>query len=111
MAGFFSASGFEGIAYNPYVKRFYLLIESRETKKGKFRSEIFESDDSLTYVNHRPIDFSFKSKNKGFECLAHIRRDGRDYVLGLCEGNKCKGGSAGRRPGDGPQPSLGLKNQ
>jgi len=94
-------TGYEGIAYNPYTERFYLLIESRKTKKGKFKPEIFEYDNSLAYVKHRSVDFSFGSKNKGFEALACIHRDNRDYALALCEGNKCKNGSAGRRPGGG----------
>ena len=93
--------GYEGITYNPYIKRFYLLIESRETDGGEYRPEIFEYDDSLAYVKDRPIDFTFATKNKGFEAVAHIRRDGQDYVLALCEGNKCKSGRKGRRPGGG----------
>ena len=93
--------GFEGIAYNPDARRFYLLIESRKTRDGSFRPEIFEYNDSLAYVKHRPMNFEFQCDNKGFEALAHIRRDGQDYALGLCEGNKCKCGSAGRKPGGG----------
>jgi len=93
--------GFEGIAYNPHTRRFYLLIESRETDDGKYRPEIFEYDDSLSYVKHRQMDFNFQSENKGFEALAHVRRNGQDYALGLCEGNKCKSGKKGRRPGGG----------
>ena len=30
-----------------------------------------------------------------------MHRDGRTYLLGLCEGNRCKGGAEGRVPGGG----------
>ena len=30
-----------------------------------------------------------------------MRRDGRDYALALCEGNKCQSGNKGRQPGNG----------
>jgi len=93
--------GYEGIAYDPYARRFYLLIESLETKTGNYRPEIFEYNDSLAYVKHRLVDFAFDSESKGFEALACVRRDGQDYALALCEGNKCRSGSAGRRPGGG----------
>ncbi len=78
--------GYEGITYNPYIKRFYLLIESRKTKSGEYRPEIFEYDDSLAYVKDRPIDFTFTTKNRGFEAVAHVRRDGQE--LGQLESIK-----------------------
>ena len=33
--------------------------------------------------------------------VVHVRRDSKDYVLALCEGNKCEGGAKGRKPGGG----------
>jgi hypothetical protein len=30
-----------------------------------------------------------------------VRRDNKDYLLALCEGNKCKCGAKGRKPGGG----------
>jgi hypothetical protein len=30
-----------------------------------------------------------------------VRRNEQDHVLALCEGNRCKGGSKGRKPGGG----------
>ena len=93
--------GYEGIAYNAAKQRFYLLIESRKQKGGKYRAELYEYDDQFQHRKDRPLDFTLESSNKGFEAVAHVRRDGEDYVLALCEGNKCKGGSAGRKPGGG----------
>src|SRR6185295_13438583 len=43
----------------------------------------------------------FKSENKGFEAVAHVRRDNTDYLLALCEGNLCQCGKKGRTPGGG----------
>jgi hypothetical protein len=93
--------GYEGITYNRETHRFYLLVEARKQKGGQYRAEIFEYDDTFAFVKHRPVDFTFKTDNKGFEAVTHVRRDGQDYVLALCEGNKCKSGSKGRKPGGG----------
>jgi hypothetical protein len=47
------------------------------------------------------VDFALEGANKGMEGLTYIQRDGEEYVLGLCEGNKCKGDEKGRKPGGG----------
>lgn len=93
--------GYEGITYNAAKQRYYLLVESRKQKDGRYGGEIVEYDSALSYVKRRPLEFRFKTANKGFEAVGHVRRDGQDYVLALCEGNKCKGGRRGRQPGDG----------
>jgi hypothetical protein len=93
--------GFEGITYNAAKERFYLLVESRKQKGGSYKALIVEYDDEFTYLKDRPADFTFKSENKGFEAVAHVRRDDEDYLLALCEGNKCQCGSKGRKPGGG----------
>lgn len=93
--------GYEGITYNAAKRRFYLLVEARKHARGRYRASLVEYDDGFHYRKERPLDFTFASGNKGFEAVAHARRDGRDYVLALCEGNKCKCGSKGRKPGGG----------
>jgi hypothetical protein len=93
--------GYEGIAYNAAKQRFYLLVEARKHTKGAYRALIVEYDDKFKYLKNRPVDFTFKSSNKGFEAIAHVRRDGQDYLLALCEGNKCQCGEKGRKPGGG----------
>ena len=52
------------------------------------------------------LDFPLKAGNKGFEGLSTLRMSGNDYLLGLCEGNKCKSGNAGKSPGKGTYPGL-----
>ena len=96
-----AVSGYEGITYNAANQRFYLLVESRKHAKGCYRALIVEYDDEFRYLKERPVDFTFKSSNKGFEAVAHVRRNNKDYILALCEGNKCKCGEKGRRPGGG----------
>ncbi|PFH38345.1 hypothetical protein BESB_006860 [Besnoitia besnoiti] len=47
-------------------------------------------------------EFRFSAENKGFEGLVGLRHaNGSFYLLGLCEGNYCKGGKKGRKRGHG----------
>lgn len=94
-------SGYEGIAYNAARQRFYLLVEARKQARNDYQAVVVEYDDEFNYRKERPLDFTFKSGNKGFEAIAHMSRNDQDYVLALCEGNKCKCGSKGRKPGGG----------
>jgi len=93
--------GYEGITYNAAKQRFYLLVEARKHASGWYKALIVEYDEKFKYLKERPVDFKFKSSNKGFEAVVHIRRDSKDYLLALCEGNQCKGGRKGRTPGGG----------
>jgi hypothetical protein len=93
--------GYEGIAYNAEKRRFYLLVESRRDDDDEHRAQIIEYSDAFEYIKCRSLNFVFKSCNKGFEALAHVCRDGQDYALALCEGNKCQSGRKGRKPGNG----------
>jgi hypothetical protein len=93
--------GYEGIAYNADKQRYYLLVEARKHAKGCYKAIIVEYDSEFNYLNERPLDFTFKSDNKGFEAVAHARRNDEDYLLALCEGNFCQCGRKGRTPGGG----------
>ena len=93
--------GYEGIAWNADKQRYYLLVESRKGKGGWYRAEVFEYDDMLNCIKSRPVDFELEDDRKGFEAVGHVRRENRDYVLALCEGNKCRSGRKGREPGGG----------
>lgn len=96
-----SANGYEGITYNAAKHRYYLLIEARRHAKGCYKAVIVEYDDEFRFVKERVADFAFDSDNKGFEAIAYVRRNETDYLLALCEGNKCKCGKQGRTPGGG----------
>jgi hypothetical protein len=93
--------GFEGITYNKSKQRFYLLVEARKHAKGSYKALIVEYDHDFKYIKDRPVEFAFESGNKGFEAIVHLRRNSKDYLLAVCEGNKCKGGAKGRKPGGG----------
>jgi hypothetical protein len=95
------AFGYEGITYNSAKRRFYLLVEARKQPSGWYQAVIVEYDDEFRYLKERPVDFTFKSDNKGYEAAAYARRDNTDHLLALCEGNKCKCGDKGRKPGGG----------
>jgi hypothetical protein len=93
--------GYEDIAFNPYTRRFYLLIEAEKHPDGTYKGLIDECDEDGNYKKRRWIDVSFERRNTGFEGLAAVRCKGRDYLLALCEGNRCRGGRKGKKPGGG----------
>jgi hypothetical protein len=94
-------AGYEGITWNAANGRFYLLVEARKHTDDCYRAVLVEYDEEFAYRKARPLDFPFKSDNKGFEAVAHLRRNETDYVLALCEGNHCQCGKKGREPGGG----------
>ncbi|MEA3372847.1 MAG: hypothetical protein U9Q62_04075 [Campylobacterota bacterium] len=94
------AKGFEGITYNPYHNSFYLLVES-EKQQGKHRGKIYEYTTEMKLLDHHVPDLVFKKANKGFEGIVYFQNDTREYLLLLCEGNRCKSGKKGTTPGYG----------
>ena len=94
-------SGFEDIAYDSLSGHFYVLIESLPRGRGTFMAAVQEYDENFRYVGRAWLDFPLDRPNKGLEGLTCVHRDGQAYLLGLCEGNRGKGGAAGRVPGGG----------
>ncbi|HEX6755719.1 MAG TPA: hypothetical protein VF109_07205 [Mycobacteriales bacterium] len=95
------ATGYEDIAHDPVDGRFFLLIEAVRHPSGGYLAQVQENDAELRPVATRWLDFPLDRPNKGLEGLSCVRRDGRTHLLALCEGNRCRGGEAGRRPGGG----------
>jgi hypothetical protein len=93
--------GYEDIAYSPRARRFYLLIEAEKHPDGSYKAMIDECDEQAQFKKRRWIDFPFQKRNTGFEGLAVVRSGGQDYLLALCEGNRCCAGRKGRKPGGG----------
>jgi hypothetical protein len=93
-------SGFEDIAHDAAGGHFYVLIEAQARGRG-FMAEVQEYDQGLGYLGRAWLDFPLEGANKGLEGLTFLRRRDRAYLLGLCEGNRCKDGEEGRRPGGG----------
>ncbi|MCX6693497.1 MAG: hypothetical protein NT074_02955 [Methanomicrobiales archaeon] len=96
-----TAAGYEDITYQSSTNRWYCLIETAEMHSGIFMPRIDEFDESFTFIKSYWLNFPFKTSSKGFEGLSILRYAGNDYLLGLCEGNKCKSGNAGIEPGKG----------
>jgi hypothetical protein len=92
--------GYEDIAYDRTADRFYVLIEALPHGRG-FMAEVEEYDGSFRHLASARLEFPLDRVNKGLEGLTCLHRAGRTYLLGLCEGNRCQGGAAGRQPGGG----------
>lgn len=92
---------FEDITYSHFQQRFYLVIEALESKKETYQAKIEEYDRNFNSLESKWVDFTFESENKGFEGLECVEKNGNEYLLAMCEGNKCKGGKKGREPGGG----------
>ena len=93
--------GFEDIAHDSRTGRFYVLIESLPRGRGMFMAAVQEYDANFRYTGRAWLDFPLDRPNKGLEGLTCVHHEGQAYLLGLCEGNRGKGGAAGRVPGDG----------
>jgi hypothetical protein len=96
-----AGEGYEDIAYSPHLKRFFLLIEAEKHVDGTYKALIDECDESGEFKGRRWVDFSFETRNTGLEGLAAVRWKGRDYLLALCEGNRCRAGRRGHAGGGG----------
>ncbi len=94
-------SGFEDITYDPWNGRFYVLIESLPRGRHRYMAKVQEYDADFGYTGSAWLNFPLDRPNKGIEGLACVRRQGQTYLLGLCEGNRCRGGAEGRVPGGG----------
>ena len=96
----FAGAGYEDIARDPDSGRIYLLVESvRRGQRLLPRVEIIEAD----FRRHSQsfLDFAVESDNKGMEGLTCVSRAGKLTLVALCEGNRCRGGREGERPGGG----------
>jgi len=92
--------GYEDIAHDRVTGSFYALIESLPHGQG-FVAAVDEYDADLVLRTYDRLEFPLPSANKGLEGLTLVRRDGEVFLLGLCEGNRCRSGKDGRRPGGG----------
>ena len=96
-----TGAGYEDITYQSSTDRWLCLIEAAETESGVYLPCIDEFDRSFAFMKRHWLPFPLEAGNKGFEGLSTLRCAGNEYLLGLCEGNDCKSGSAGARPGKG----------
>lgn len=94
------AVGYEDIAHDPGRDRYYALVEGRR-HGDVFMAQVDEYDERFRHLRSAWLDFPLDQANKGIEGLTCVHREGRTYLLGLCEGNRCRGGASGRRVGEG----------
>ena len=92
--------GFEDVTFHEGMKRFLIMIEALPFRDA-YRPLIEEYDEDFRFIEYNWVDFRLPGENKGIEGLCYVRRGNEDYVLGMCEGNRCKCGKAGRKPGGG----------
>ena len=96
-----AGEGYEAITFQPREGRWYCLVESAKTRESGFKPGVDVYDVTFAHLESFWLDYEIESDNKGFEGLSSIRYRGEELLLGLCEGNDCKGGKAGRTPGKG----------
>ncbi|KAL4438157.1 hypothetical protein ABPG77_010518 [Micractinium sp. CCAP 211/92] len=99
-------SQFEGIAYVPENDTFLLLHEAVELGEEVYKPQVREvklKKDLSGYDVHAvcTINFELEAENKGFESINYVHTPDGPFLLGLCEGNHCKGGEEGQDPGNG----------
>ena len=94
-------TGYEDITYDPFRKHWYCLIEAAETKYGTLKPRVDAYNETFEFIESFWLDFKLETDNKGMEGLSHLHYQGEDFILGLCEGNACKSGNKGRKPGKG----------
>jgi hypothetical protein len=96
----YAGKGYEDIAWDPASSSLYLLVESvRHREQLLPRVEIVDAD--FRRRSQVFLDFPFDADNKGMEGLTFTNRDGEPTLVALCEGNRCRGGEEGKRPGGG----------
>ena len=96
-----ASEGYEDIAYSPHTKRFYLLVEAEKHPDGTYKAVIEECDEQFVHRRRGWVDFPFEKRKRGLEGLSALRWRGCDYLLALCEANRCRAGRKGRKPGGG----------
>ncbi|KIZ05261.1 hypothetical protein MNEG_2696 [Monoraphidium neglectum] len=89
-------SQFEGLSYDEKTGHFYVIEE--------VELAVDERTNTYKVIERCPVHFKITHENKGFEGIHYFRdpKDpSRELLLGLCEGNYCRGGKKGRDPGNG----------
>ncbi|PHJ22568.1 hypothetical protein CSUI_003589 [Cystoisospora suis] len=79
--------------------------EKKKRIQGHYHAVIEElqiQDKQYTLLESCRTEFNFSAGNKGFEGMVGLRDTKNTfYLLGLCEGNYCRGGKRGERRGHG----------
>src|ERR1700752_5282790 len=79
--------GFEDIAIDRRNSHFFCLIEQLEDFDGNLCGFVAEYETGGRFLSCTRLPTTFEDVNKGFEGLAHIWNDNKEYLYALCEGN------------------------
>ena len=93
-------SEFEDIAYNPMTDTYFIIQETIPSSlhPDEFNSNIFQIQITpenpmlpINIIESCYVSWTFDSSNKGFEGIQFIthHKTGKNYLLALCEANKC----------------------
>lgn len=93
--------GYVDITYVEKIRQFLILTKPKKDKGGNHRPKINEYTADLQFLDADWVDFTLKGNDRRLEGVEVVHYDGQEYFLGLCEGNKCKSGRKGRKPGGG----------
>jgi len=96
-----TGAGYEDITFQSSTGHWFCLIEAVKTGEDTYLPRIDEFDKSFSFIRSCWLNFLIRIGNKGFEGLSIMHHGGVEYLLCLCEGNDCKGGEKGAKPGKG----------
>ena len=101
-------SGFEGLIARSDPTEFYIMRESIDVNgSGDFHAllldvKIVDGEEDYQVSRTCVSEVEFEGDSKGFEGAAAVTgSDGQEYIFGLCEGNNCREGKAGKERGNG----------
>ena len=95
------SSDFEGITVDRRRGRFYVVQEGVKRKGKQDTPRLWELDDDFDIDDKHWLDLELDGVGKGAEGIAHVHRDGEDYLFVLLEGNSGRDNDAGRERGNG----------
>lgn len=93
--------GYAGLTFDPNQTRFYALADAVPAGDDTCWPCVDTYDDSLRFVERRPVDFHCKGDQTGLVSVGLTTHTGQALMFALCGGYKCKRGKAGRKPGGG----------
>jgi len=93
--------GYEDIARDPVSGDYFLLVEAAEQDNGDWMAKVERLDSDFAAATSSWLPFRLPDAGKGMEGLSCVLRAGSTHLLAICEGNRCEGGKAGKRPGGG----------
>lgn len=93
--------GYVDITFAEGNHQFLILTKPKKDKGGFQRPKINEYTTDLQFLDADWVDYRLEGNDRRLDGLALVHYDGQDFCLGLCEGNKCKSGWKGRKPGGG----------